>query len=257
MFESAARGVERRARPTGFRGVVAFVDDMLGRWPVPMAALMSVINTGFCWAFVELVLLTHEDTEVFFTADTSPDGSIMFLLGVIYSIDFGVKYVNAIQASANLECNDDLFTLANRDMIDSGKYAAQPQRQMHSSSTSDIPYFYGVKSYPLENIMFISINKAQSAYLGKTILSYREENTIRWYLVLLVFLLHTFISPLFLIGNNDAYHIALSCLLRSFMSYFMICLLFQTTYKSEQIVRRTCIPYVDALKQAVAQRKAQ
>jgi hypothetical protein len=251
-------GVDRRTRPTGFSGVVAFLDEIIGRWPLPMAAFMSVINTGFCWAFVELVLITHEETEVFFTADASPDSGILFLLGIIYSIDFGVKYVNAIQASANLECNDDLFTLANRNMIDGGKYNALPPRNANDINhpmNADIQYFSSIRLYPQENIMFLSVNKAQSAYLGKTILNYKEENTIRWYLVLLVFLLHTFITPLFLIGNNDAYHIALSCLVRSFMSYFMICLLFQTTYKSEQIVRRTCVPYVEELKRVVGIRK--
>lgn len=243
--------IGRRTQPTGFRGFVSFVDELIGKWPVPMAVLFALINSGFCWAFVELVLLTRESTAVFFTADSSPDNTIMFLLGVIYSIDFGVKYVNAIQAAANLECNDDLFALANRGMLENSKYNRMPA----SGVTSDIAYFSSIKTYPLENIMFISINKAQSAYLGKTILSYREETAIRWYLVLLVFILHTFISPLFLIGNNDAYHITLSCLVRSFISYFVICLLFQTTYLSEQIVRRACIPYVDELKRAATSRR--
>jgi len=241
--------IEKRAKPTGFRGVVSFIDEFIGKWPVPMAALFSVINSGFCWAFVEIVILARATDDVFFTADNSPDNSIIFLLGVIYSIDFGVKYVNAIQAAANLECNDDLFALANKDMIDNSKYRRLNARGI----ASDVVYFSAVETYPTENIMFISINKAQSAYLGKTIMSYKEETAIRWYLVLLVFILHTFITPLFLIGNNDAYHIALSCLVRSFMSYFVICLLFQTTYQAEQIVKRACVPYVEALKQAVIQ----
>ena len=247
------------------------VDDGVGKWPIPAAVLMSFITSGLAMAFVKLLQLQPGPIDPFFTADTSPDNTIIFLLGVIYSIDYGVKYVCAIQSDALLECNEDLFKIFVADVQKQpGKQSAfakpkatslssQPnahRKQRHKTSArtllnADGPYM-SVPEYPGENIMFLTVNKAQAAYMGHSILNFREENKLRWYVAFMVLILHVIISPLFMIGKYDIWHLALSCLLRSFLSYFVVALLFQTTYTSEKIVNRRCVPYRAFIQQTKA-----
>ena len=223
------------------------VELCFGKWPIQFAIILAGMTSVLCLAFLELVSLHRGPTDAYFTINSSPSDAVAILLGLLLSLDMTVKYAITIQADANYKCNRDLFRLTQMNMGAKANWKSSAEKP--PSDSDDIKCLLTNKmAMENENIFFLLVNRAQSAYLGNSVMDYAEEDTLRYYALWLVAITHIFIEPLYLVGFDDKYHIMVSSLMRSFISYFLTLLLFRASYCAEQKAQERCIPYFNTLQ---------
>lgn len=222
----------------GVRTWQSIQDDLgksIGKYPLLWTLLLSALNTGLCACFLQFVAAVHNVGNSFFTTDQSPDNAILFLLSIIYGVDFTNKYGVAVQARAALEDIDSLFAL----WINAVAKVKSANSNTIAKAISQKDYITLLKDEQIRawfvehNLMFLMMDKIQTASLGKSVFYFKEDNRLRWYILMLVILIHTFISPLYLIGAVDIWHIVMNCAMRSLISQFLVCLLFHISYCAE------------------------
>ena len=236
---------------TDLQRAEAAIDDFIGGHLFGGWVVLTLLTTVLCYAFVSILRIASSGPiDAFFTIDQSPDSTIMFLLSTIMGIEY-IKYIAAINAHELFICNDNLMAIFHKSMGDlrgnDWHTSSKSGNQFISSYTSDFAILRANKPFPTENIIFMMINKAQSAYGVMAISKFRVDNRTRWYIIGLIMILQIFIMPIYFIGTANTSHVVFTCAVRSGVHYMIVCLMFQITYCAEQIANKGARDYVAAL----------